>query len=414
MLSGLPPAYASSVLIFRRGDRARRFFYWKDYMTSTERREARYRRRKERRDQKKQNYLFRFDDFSRIADPNNLYEAFKKSRREVTWKESVQRYEMNLLANIAETVRKLNAGESVFHGFVEFNIMERGRIRHIKSVHISERIVQKCLCDQVLVPVLSLSLIYDNGASLKGKGLHFAIRRLIKHLIKYYRHYKTNEGYCLSVDFSKYFDSIPHDVLFAAFKKNIKDPRLMKLLYDFITPFGNGISLGLGSQVSQISAIFHASPIDHRMKDKRGVKYYGRYMDDLYILHPSKKYLIECLEDMKNVCMALGITINKRKTRIAKLKDGVHFLKGIYILKENGKVVRTASPESRKRMRRKLHKFKGLLESGHMTTHDVYTAYQSWRGNYRKRFIAYHTIRRMDALYMGLFINNYQAEGNHG
>jgi hypothetical protein len=150
------------------------------------------------------------------------------------------------------------------------------------------------------------------------------------------------------------------------------------------------------------------------MKDMRGMKYYGRYMDDLYILHPDKKYLLGCLEDMKNVCADLGITINKRKTRITKLKDGVHFLKGIYVLKENGEVVRTADPESRKRMRRKLRKFKSLLETGHMTAHDAYTAYQSWRGNYRKRFNAYHTIRRMDVLYTVLFIKNYQSEVNHG
>jgi hypothetical protein len=383
-------------------------------MTSRERREDRYRRRKDRRGQKKQEYLSRFNDFSRVVDPNNLYEAFKKSRREVTWKESVQRYEMNLLRNISETVNKLLNGEDVDRGFVEFDLMERGRLRHIKSVHISERVVQKCLCDQVLVPILSRSLIYDNGASLKGKGLHFAIRRLVRHLTRYYRYYKTSNGYCLSVDFSKYFDSIRHDVLFAAFKKNIRDQRIMKLLYDFITPFGDGISLGLGSQVSQISAIFHASPVDHRMKDMRCVKYYGRYMDDLYILHPDKKYLLGCLEDIKNVCAGLGITINKQKTRITKLKDGVHFLKGIYALKENGKVVRTADPESRKRMRRKMRKFKGLLETGHMTAHDVYTAYQSWRGNYRKRFNAYHTIRRMDALYTELFIKNCQLEVNHG
>jgi hypothetical protein len=375
-------------------------------MTNDGRRAARYQRRKTRRERKKQEYLSQFDDFSRIVDPNNLYEAFRKSKRELTWKESVQRYEMNLLVNLAETVEKLKLGKNVSHGFVEFDLMERGRSRHIKSIHISERVIQKCLCDQVIVPILSHSLIYDNGASIKGKGLHFSIRRLITHIAKYYREYKTNEGYCLSVDFSKYFDSIQHDLLFTAFRKHIKDPRIIKLLYDFITPFGDGISLGLGSQVSQISAIFHASPIDHHCKENRGIKYYGRYMDDLYLIHPSREYLLECLADIKRVCVELGITVNMRKTRITKLKDGVHFLKGIYSLKENGKIVRRAEPNSRKRMRRKLKKFRGLLNTGHMTACDVYTAYQSWRGNYRRRFDAYHTIRRMDALYTELFVQN--------
>jgi hypothetical protein len=382
-------------------------------MTSVERKEARYERRKVRRGQKKQEYLSLFDNFSRIVNPNNLYAAFKKSRREVSWKESIQRYEMNLLPNITETIHKLEFGQSISRGFVEFDLTERGRTRHIKSIHISERVVQKCLCDQVLVPILSRTLIYDNGAALKNKGLHFAIRRLITHLAKYYREHKTNKGFCLSIDFSRYFDNIPHDILFREFKKHIKDPQIFKLIYDFIIPFGDGVSLGLGSQVSQISAIFYASPIDHYCKEKRGIKYYGRYMDDLYLIHSSKKYLIECLEGINQLCASLGITINAKKTKITTLKDGVHFLKGIYTLKENGKIVRSATPESRKRIRRKLRKFKGLLAKGKMTQKDVYDAYQSWRGNYRRRFDAYHTIRRMDALYNALFINK-QSEVNHG
>jgi hypothetical protein len=128
-----------------------------------------------------------YDDFSQITDVDHLYSSFKSSRRNVAWKESVQRYEANAMRNIAETRRKLIAGESIQRGFVEFILHERGKIRYIKGVHISERIVQKCLCDYVLVPILSNPLIYDNGASVKGKGLHFAIRCLIAHLSRFYR-----------------------------------------------------------------------------------------------------------------------------------------------------------------------------------------------------------------------------------
>ena len=376
-------------------------------MRSAERKEGRYQRRKARRDQKRQVFLSLYDDFSHVINPNNLYISFKKSKRNVAWKESIQRYEANLLINILETIQKLNAGQSVCCGFVEFDLFERGKKRRIKSVHILERTAQKCFCEYVLVPIISRFLIYDNGASLKNKGLHFSIRRLITHLSKYYRHYKTNNGYCLQVDFSKYFDSIRHDVLFKAVRKYIKDKRVLKLLYDFVSPFGDGISLGLGSQVSQISAIFYANKLDHYIKEKLGIKYYGRYMDDLYLIHPSKKHLLKCLEDMKKICAELGITINMRKTKITKLKDGVHFLKGIYTLTPTGKIVRRANTASRKRMRRKLKKFKGLVETGHMNYKDVYTAYQSWRGSYRRRFHAYYTVKRMDALYNGLFITNH-------
>ena len=34
--------------------------------------------------------------------------------------------------------------------------------------------MQRSVCDNVLVPELSKYLTYDNGASMEGKGIHFA------------------------------------------------------------------------------------------------------------------------------------------------------------------------------------------------------------------------------------------------
>jgi hypothetical protein len=53
--------------------------------------------------------------------------CIKCSRRNVAWKESVQRYEANAMRNIAETRRKLIAGENLQHGFMEFTLHERGK-----------------------------------------------------------------------------------------------------------------------------------------------------------------------------------------------------------------------------------------------------------------------------------------------
>ncbi|MBO4738813.1 MAG: hypothetical protein J5606_04545, partial [Bacteroidales bacterium] len=93
--------------------------------------------------------------------------------------------------------------KDIRRGFIEFDICERGKMRHIRSVHFSERVVQKSLCTNVLYPVLTNNLITDNGASQKGKGTHFATQRLIKYLHKYYRKY-GNDGYVLSLDFKSY------------------------------------------------------------------------------------------------------------------------------------------------------------------------------------------------------------------
>jgi hypothetical protein len=375
-------------------------------MTSIERHEARYIRRKAGRTEKRQEKLSQYDDFNRVADVDNLYSSFKDSMKGVAWKESVQRYEANALHNITDTRRKLLSGESVQSGFMEFTLRERGKVRHIKSVHISERIVQKCLCEQVLVPILSNGLIYDNGASIKKKGVSFATKRFIAHLSKFYKHNNNSpEGYCLSIDFSKFFDSIDHEILFEMLEKEIKDRRVIELTKSFITVFGDGKSLGLGSQVSQISAIYFPSKLDHFIKDMKGEKYYGRYMDDLYIIHHDKEHLEQLLNEIETVCGTLKITINKKKTRIVKLSQGIEFLKGKYVLLASGKILRRPCKDSTKRMRRKLKKFKPLIDSGRMKFPDLRSAYQSWRGNFKKRFNAYYRVRFMDKLYYDLFIS---------
>jgi hypothetical protein len=374
-------------------------------MTSTERHEARYQRRKAIRDTKRQAKLAHYDDFGRIADADNLYSSFLESMRGVAWKESVQRYEANAMRNIVETRRKLLAGESIQCGFKEFTLRERGKIRHIKSVHISERIVQKCLCNQVLVPILSNSLIYDNGASVKGKGVHFAIKRFIVHLSRFYRqNNNSGEGYALLIDFSKFFDHIDHETLFKLLEKVIKDKQVLELTKNFIRVFGEGRALGLGSQVSQITAIYFPNRIDHLVKDVKGEKNYGRYMDDLYLIHKDKEHLKQLLKEIEAVCDELKIIINKRKTRIVKLSQGVEFLKGKYFLLPSGKVLRRPCKDSTVRMKRKLKKFKGLVDTGAMGYRDVRNAYQSWRGNFKRRFDAYHKVSNMDKLYNELFI----------
>lgn len=384
-------------------------------MTSMERHETRYQRRKAERADKRQQKLSQFDSFERIADADNLYASFLESKRNVSWKESVQRYEANALRNILETRRRLLDGESVQHGFMEFTLRERGKIRHIKSVHISERVVQKCLCNQVLTPILSNPLIHDNGASVKGKGVHFALRRLITHLSRFYRSNGfSNTGYALLIDFTKFFDNIRHDILFQLQNRLIADTRVRDLVRRFVSVFGDGKSLGLGSQVSQISAIFYPDKLDHFIKEKLRIKFYGRYMDDLYLIHADKNYLSYCLTEIQNVCDTLGITINMKKTRIVKLEAGLTFLKGKYALLETGKVLRLPGRESATRMRRKLKKFKTLIDGGKMAFEDLRCAYQSWRGNYIRRFNAFYRVGYMDKLYNDLFINRHTQEVNHG
>lgn len=392
-------------------------------MTGNEkRREARYQRRKAKREAKKRAGYSKFDDFGRIISYDALYQANRKSKRGVTWKASVQRYQMHLLKNIEKTKRALKAGKDVTKGFVEFDIMERGKLRHIRSVHFSERVVQRSLCDNALVPMLRRSLIYDNGACLPGRGVDHALDRLTAHLQQFYRaNGFSNEGWAVLFDFSKFFDRIRHDCCFELYRKALSDKRILWLLSCFVLPFGyprakesyrrkkvrcaaeySGMSLGLGSQISQITAVAYPSAIDHYLKEKMRVRFYGRYMDDGYMLFRTKAEATQAVKVLDGLCERRGVVLNRKKTHIAKIQHGLRFLKVKMTLIGTGKVKRRMTRSSIIRQRRKLKAFARKIREGKMTTEDAKTSYASWKGHALKRGGAM-AARRMDQLFQTLF-----------
>lgn len=369
-------------------------------MNSTERREARYQRRKQKRLEKKQQQYAECDDFDKVFTFDNLYQAYKKCCRGVGWKASTQRYSANALLNVNDTLRLLKEGKYKSRGFYEFDIVERGKPRHIQSVHISERVVQRCLCDNALVPMFGRSFIYDNGACMERKGIDFSARRLVCHLQRHYRKRGTG-GYALVFDFSKYFDTIRHEPLKQIVDRTFSDSRIAGLVKQFIDDFGD-VGLGLGSQISQVSALMYPNALDHYVKEILRVKHYGRYMDDGYLIHESKEYLQKCLAEIRRICSELGITLNAKKTQIVKLSRGVNFLKRRFILTDTGKVVIKPARKGITKMRRKLRTFKRWLDEGKMSMADIQTSYVSWKGHL-KHCNAYTVTIRTDVMFNNLF-----------
>ena len=393
------------------------------------------------------NEVTNMKDMESVYDANALLDAFRQAKKGTAWKESVQRYEMNLLRNINHTQKELANGTYEQKDFYEFSLSERGKTRHIKSMHISDRVVQRSVCDNVLIPELQRYLIYDNGASMEGKGIHFARKRLSTHLHRYYRKHKSNEGYILLIDFSKFFDNINHEPLIEAMRNKIGDTETMSFVEKLIDTFKIDVSymtdeeykeslntlynaleyakideeeltgqkfmkksVGIGSQISQISGVFYPTRIDNYCKIVKGMKYYGRYMDDIYIIHEDKEYLKGLLNDIQGICDELGLFINAKKTQIIKLSKGFTFLKIKYSLTDTGKVVQRVSRDSVTRMRRKLKKLRIKLDQGEIGFEDVRCAYNSWRGSVA-HYDSYTTLKNMDKLFDELFIEPFIEGG---
>lgn len=351
-----------------------------------------------------------------IFDGNSLYDAFVRAKQGSDWKPQVQQFEMTYLLGLSKMQGELESMTYEFLPSQEFVLNERGKTRYISGEQIPDRIVKHALCDECLSPNIRKYLIYDNGASLKGKGIDFTRKRLLVHLRKYYQQHQSNEGYVLLIDFSKYYDNIRHDKLMELFEKYIDDEHALWLLRKTIDRSKVDVSymtdeeyavcldtlfnslehsqidrslltgekfmakhLNIGDQVAQVAGIAYPIPIDNYIKIAKGVKFYGRYMDDSYVIHESKEYLEALLQDIIRIANSIGITVNTRKTRICKLSEYWRFLQVQYSLTDTGRVIQKINPKRLTAMRRKMKKLCYVL-----TPTEFEDWYKSWfKGHYK-------------------------------
>ena len=379
-----------------------------------------------------------------IFDGNVLYESFLRAKQGSDWKPQVQRFEMNYLFELAELQKELESDSYTFQPSTEFTLHERGKVRRITGEQIKDRVSKHALCDEILTPSVRKYLIYDNSASIKGKGIDFARKRLLVHLRKYYHQHGSNDGYILLIDFSKYYDNIQHEKLMEQFEKYIHDEKALSFLRAAIDRSKVDVSymtdeeyagcmdrvfnsleyqnvdksqltgekfmykhLNIGDQVAQVAGIIYPIPIDNYVKIVKGVKFYGRYMDDSYAIHESKEFLEELLQGIIAVAKELGITVNIRKTRICKLSSLWRFLQVQYSLTDTGRVIQKINPKRLTNMRRKMKKLVHIL-----TEKEFDDWYGSWFRNHY-RIMSRLQRENMDTLYNQLKKEVYHNVQNH-
>ena len=319
--------------------------------------------------------------FEELFTYSNLYHSYLKSRKGVQWKGTVQAFKATAVSRLYEMKRKIHKGTFKTGNFHCFKIMERGKMRDIKSVNIEERVLQRCLCDYVLVPTLTRKFIYDNSACVKGKGTHFAMKRLRLAMHRHWREY-GNDGYILQWDYSHYFDTLPHEQIKKAVMPLIKDKRIAELYGRLVDDFPGDKGLGLGSQISQISALYYPHAIDNALYYKKGISGMGRFMDDGYVIAKDKAVLRECMATLKMMSERLGLTLNAKKTRIRKLNGVFPYLKARMSLDKNGKILAKPNQRNVTRNRRKLRKMWKMAEEGLIPFADLDMVFRTTYGNF--------------------------------
>lgn len=346
--------------------------------------------------------------FEELFSYENLVLCSETCLRGVRWKNSVQNFNLFMYNECAKIHEEIMDGTYRSKGFHVFKINERGKTRVIRSVHITERVVQKVLCQFYLRPLLERSLIYDNGASLEGKGTHFAIKRFREHLRWHYARFGL-EGGILIGDFHKYFDSIDHNRLYAMLEKKVTDPKILEMCKYFIGCFKGDVGLGLGSEISQICAIYYPNKMDHMVKEEFQIHGYARYMDDFYVICEDIEKLQSVYKAIIEISNELGLELNLKRTQIFKFKDNpvFTFLKSKTTLSDNGKIVMRLVHSNVKNKRDKLRQQRKQLTEGLITFDYILQSMRVWIGYAFQHKMSYETIQATINYFRELFYDEF-------
>ncbi len=317
------------------------------------------------------------NDFQKLIDFKNLYHSYKVSMKGKGKKLGAIKFNVMALENIFVMKYQLINHEYKLSPYNEF-IVSQPKRRVIKSGSFRDKVLQHCLCDYVLLPKMENEFIRDSYAGQIGKGTLFGLDRLSENLLDYYSK-NGCDGYILKCDITKFFYSINHDVMKGIIRQHFDDEDI-RYVCDMFIDSTDGDGLPLGNQCSQVFALMYLNGLDHLITEELGCEYYGRYMDDFYIISKDKEFLKHCLDVIKNHLSTLCLTLNS-KTQIVPLKKGIRFLGFHTYITENGKVIRKLTGDNKRQIKKRLRKYYKLVVAGKMSKEKFYESYESWRSH---------------------------------
>ena len=220
--------------------------------------------------------------FDQLCTLENLLQAWKNARKGCGSTPESSRFFCELERELISLQSALLDGTWHPSPYRFFEIYDPKQ-RRIAVAEFRDRVVHHAVV-QVLEPHYERVFIHDSYATRKGKGVHAAVFRA--------REYMQRNDWYLKSDIEKFFDSVDHQTLMGTLERKIKDTRFLKVCSAIILHGGtDGKGLPIGSRTSQFFANVYLDQLDHFLKERMGVKYYVRYMDDFVVFDNNRQYL---------------------------------------------------------------------------------------------------------------------------
>lgn len=314
-------------------------------------------------------------DKDTMTDYKNLYRAYRKTKSGKRFNQSAARFSTVALDGVNQIRQQLIDETYRISPYNEFKIYEP-KERVIKSCSFKDKVVQRCLCSNILLPRLKDVFVTDNYAGQIGKGTLFGMERLKKHMMDFFDEH-GNDGWFLKCDIKKYFYSMDHEVLKKIVDGYFDDAYTMWLNHLFIDSTESP-GVPLGNQVAQVYALLMLHDVETKVQQELGIKYYGRYMDDFFLIHENKDYLKHCLKEIKSDVENAGLSLNG-KTQLIPFRKGISFLGFHHYMTDDGKYIRKLKGEKKREIRKKLRRWSKAVKSGKMSERKFYGKYEAWK-----------------------------------
>ena len=293
----------------------------------------------------------------------NLYKAYFEARKNKRFTKEQQKFEQNYEHQLQLLYEQIIAKTYKVAPCKAF-VIEKPVYREVFAPQFIDRVVHHFIV-LYINPQVEQVLIEDCYSCRKNKGTLYGIERAKKKMRSVTQNY-AKEAYILKLDISGYFMNMNTTILYnqiqklqlventacSSFEKEVLHYLINEVIFTnpihqcqingnkelwkfipntkslFHSPHGCG--LPIGNLTSQIFGNIYLNDFDHWVKTDLGIKYYGRYVDDMYFMHNDKDFLKQCILKVQEKMQTYGMLIHPKKIYLQHYTKGLEFL-GRYI-----------------------------------------------------------------------------------
>ncbi|WP_455665066.1 RNA-directed DNA polymerase [Phocaeicola sp.] len=288
-----------------------------------------------------------------------VFDAYFACRRKKRGTHNALAFEADYERKCIELWRDINAGTYKPSRSVAFIVFKPVQ-REVFAADFRDRVVHHLIARKI-EPLLEAEFIDDSYSTRVGKGTLYGIRR-VEGFVRECSAGYTQDCYVMKLDIRSFFMNISKELLCSRLETFLREhyrendrEMLLYLLREtlFNCPEKNCIrrcpvsdwkglprdkslfhsdgkhGLPIGNLTSQMAGNFFLSPLDHLVTEQWGVPLYGRYVDDMVLVHPSREHLLAVRERIREWLTANGLTLHPRKMYLQHYSKGIPYIGGV-------------------------------------------------------------------------------------